>query len=132
MEATSDSTLYYSDYLELNKILSSQKRKTQDKENESHDEMLFIIIHQAYELWFKQILFELKSIQTFFHQKYLSEKELFCAFNRLNRIISIQKLLNQQISILDTMSPSDFLDFRNDLIPASGFQSKQFSTSNIQ
>jgi tryptophan 2,3-dioxygenase len=90
--------------------------------------MLFIIIHQAYELWFKQILFELDFIMNVFKKNKIDDnsEDLNLVRHRLNRIIKILGLLTQQITLLDTMTPLDFLEFRNLLIPASGFQSVQF------
>ncbi len=118
--------LYYSDYLNLNTLLNSQIPESGKYGQESHDEMLFIITHQTYELWFKQILHELLSVLELFSTIPLDEKRLHIIAERLDRIICIQNVINQQIGIIETMTPLDFLDFRNYLIPASGFQSKQF------
>src|SRR5690606_19128262 len=79
-----------------------------------------------YELWFKQILHELKSVLAAFAVAPLDEHSMGIIVARLERIIAIQKVLNQQIDVLETITPLDFLDFRDDLIPASGFQSVQF------
>ncbi|MCI0667207.1 MAG: tryptophan 2,3-dioxygenase, partial [Methylococcaceae bacterium] len=87
---------------------------------------LFIITHQAFELWFKQILHELHSIQELFAQVPINEQDLYKIVGRLGRIVRIQKLINQQFNVLESMTPLDFLDFRDDLTPASGFQSVQF------
>jgi tryptophan 2,3-dioxygenase len=92
----------------------------------AHDEMLFIIIHQAYELWFKQIIHELQSIHSIFSSENIDEKEIGVSVRRLNRVTDILKLCVQQIGIIETMTPLDFLDFRDYLFPASGFQSFQF------
>ena len=118
--------LSYGDYLELDKILDSQTLKSEQHGNMVHDEMLFIIIHQAYELWFKQILHELDSIIEMFKGNYVEEENTGIVVSRLGRIIEIQKLLIDQVSILETMTPMDFLEFRDLLSPASGFQSIQF------
>ena len=118
--------LSYGDYLELDKILDSQSLKSEKNGNMVHDEMLFIIIHQTYELWFKQILHELDSIIEMFKGNYVEEENTGIVVSRLGRIIEIQKLLIDQVSILETMTPMDFLEFRNLLSPASGFQSIQF------
>ncbi len=120
---------YYSTYLELDKVLESQHPVSFEERNiPAHDEMLFIIIHQAYELWFKQILFELDYATEVFSQEKINDnsEDLNLVRHRLQRVIRILELLNQQVSILDTMTPLDFLEFRNLLIPSSGFQSKQF------
>ncbi|MEO7120449.1 MAG: tryptophan 2,3-dioxygenase family protein [Ginsengibacter sp.] len=122
-------SMYYSDYLQLNKILDAQHPESFEKGNEpAHDEMLFIIIHQSYELWFKQILFELDFILNVFQKAKIDDnsEDLNLVRHRLNRIIKIMELLTQQITLLETMTPLDFLEFRNLLVPASGFQSVQF------
>ncbi|CAN8032634.1 unnamed protein product [Ixodes persulcatus] len=91
-----------------------------------HDEHLFIITHQAYELWFKQILFELDSIRPLLHTKEVNESNMFQITSRMNRVVLILKLLQEQVEILETMTPLDFMEFRGYLAPASGFQSLQF------
>ena len=121
--------LYYGGYLHLDKVLDAQYPVSFEKGNEpAHDEMLFIIIHQAYELWFKQILFEMDYVMQVFAQEKINDnsEDLNLVRHRLHRIISIMQLLNQQVNILDSMTPLDFLEFRNLLTPSSGFQSKQF------
>jgi tryptophan 2,3-dioxygenase len=123
---------YYSDYLDLDKFLDAQNPVSgQYQEQEAHDELLFIIVHQAYELWFKQVLHELRSVIKIFDTKNLNENQHGKIIQRFDRIIKIQKVLNEQISILETMTPLDFLDFRDYLIPASGFQSIQFKEIEI-
>ncbi len=121
-------SMYYSDYLQLDKILGSQQPESFKTEHPAHDEMLFIIIHQSYELWFKQILFELDYVLRVFAKEKINDnsEDLNLVLHRLNRVIKIFELLNQQVSILDTMTPLDFLEFRNLLTPSSGFQSAQF------
>ncbi|MEO6538316.1 MAG: tryptophan 2,3-dioxygenase family protein [Ferruginibacter sp.] len=121
--------IYYSDYLQLEKIIEAQHPVSFDTVNEpAHDEMLFIIIHQAYELWFKQILFELNNVAAILGKPSLNDNspELQTVVHRLQRVVTILKVLVQQIDILETMTPMDFLDFRDMLRPASGFQSWQF------
>jgi tryptophan 2,3-dioxygenase len=85
--------------------------------------MLFIIIHQVYELWFKQIIHEIDSVLTVFGQKSIDESHVSLAVLRLDRVIEIQKVLIDQIRVLETMTAMDFLEFRDDLFPSSGFQS---------
>lgn len=118
--------LYYSDYLQLETLLACQRPKSDLKGRPAHDELLFIIVHQAYELWFKQILFELDAVIRAFHSRSVDESQVHIAVHRLNRIAEIQKLLIAQIRVLETMTALDFLDFRDVLYPASGFQSYQF------
>ena len=121
-----ENKLTYGKYLQLNKLLDSQSLKSTEAGNEIHDEMLFIIIHQAYELWFKQVLHELDSVLEMFKGNYVQEENFGIVVARFDRIIEIQKLLVNQISILETMTPMDFLEFRDLLTPSSGFQSVQF------
>lgn len=120
--------LYYSDYIELEKILNSQHPRSFEKMEDGNDEMLFIIIHQAYELWFKQILFELDLVRGIFVRGQINDNspDMSNAVHKLKRIVKILELINQQVSVLETMTALDFLEFRNYLLPASGFQSKQF------
>jgi tryptophan 2,3-dioxygenase len=87
----------------------------------AHDELLFIIVHQVYELWFKQILFELSSIRDL-----LIENRPHRARHYLERVHTIERVLIEQVAVLESMSPQDFLEFRTHLAPASGFQSVQF------
>lgn len=122
---------YYSDYLQLDKLLDSQHPESPKYGDEAHEEMLFIIVHQAYELWFKQILHEMNAIYREFNQTHIPEQSLGRIVSRLERIKSIQKLLIDQIQIMETMTPLDFLDFRDYLVPASGFQSIQFKEIEI-
>lgn len=118
--------LYYGDYLRLDKLLDAQKLESAKAGDPVHDEMLFIVVHQAYELWFKQILWELDEVRRIFGQDLVDEADMGTAVSLLRRITEIQKLLIQQVSVLETMTPLDFLDFRDHLFPASGFQSAQF------
>ncbi len=116
----------YHDYLKLESLLSCQKLLSDEIGETAHDEMLFIITHQVYELWFKQILFELDSIFKVFDRDKIDESHIGVVVGRLERINEIQQLLIDQIKILETMTPMDFLNFRDLLTPASGFQSSQF------
>lgn len=120
--------MYYSDYLELDKLLDAQHPESFKVDQPAHDEMLFIIVHQAYELWFKQVLFELEFVCNVFKKEKIDDnsEDLNLVRHRLRRIIRILELLNQQVGLMDTMTPLDFLEFRNLLTPSSGFQSLQF------
>ena len=120
--------VHYGDYLQLERILDSQLPESDKEKLEAHDEMLFIIIHQAYELWFKQIQHELDSILNLMGGTTVKDNspDLQTVVHRSHRIGIILKVLVQQIDILETMTPMDFLDFRDLLRPASGFQSWQF------
>ena len=120
--------MHYSDYLELDKILGAQHPESDKQGQPAHDEMLFIVIHQAYELWFHQLLFETESVIGILGQPALNDNspELQTIVHRLSRCATILKVLVHQIDIMETMTPMDFLDFRDKLRPASGFQSWQF------
>src|SRR5216117_2111272 len=110
--------LTYANYLDLEKLLTLQKPRSTPPE---HDEMLFIIIHQTYELWFKQLLHEFEKIK-----KDFSAGDLFGAIHSFKRVRTIMKVLVAQVDILETMTPSSFSSFRDRLETASGFQSVQF------
>jgi tryptophan 2,3-dioxygenase len=118
--------LYYGDYLQLDKLLGAQDLESAKHGSPVHDEMLFIIVHQTYELWFKQIGWEIDSILEIFGKDVVDEKDMGTAVARLRRLTRIQRLLIEQIGVLESMTPLDFLDFRDHLFPASGFQSAQF------
>lgn len=120
--------VHYSDYLQLEKILGAQAPESDKKQQPAHDEMLFIVIHQAYELWFKQLLYEANSVAAIMQKPSLNDNspELQTVVHRLSRSVTIIKLLVHQIDVMETMTPMDFLDFRDMLRPASGFQSWQF------
>ena len=119
---------YYGDYLALDKILNAQFPESDAQGVDAHDEMLFIIIHQAYELWFKQIAHDMGSIIEIFKNDQIDDnsESMQVVTHRLERIVEIWKLCVAQVKVLDTMTPMDFLDFRDLLTPASGFQSFQF------
>ncbi len=110
--------LTYNTYLKVSELLSLQHPQS---DPQHHDEMLFIIIHQAYELWFKLILHELD-----FAIRYMGQARVLRARHFVNRVVEIMRLLVPQIHILETMTPAEFLQFRDRLDPASGFQSIQF------
>jgi tryptophan 2,3-dioxygenase len=118
--------IYYGEYLHLKELTDLQKPESAKFGSEAHDETLFIIVHQVYELWFKQILHELHSIRAAFSKDIVDETNLSKVSSRLQRVIKIQQLLLQQLEVMETMTPMDFLEFRDLLIPASGFQSVQF------
>jgi tryptophan 2,3-dioxygenase len=110
--------LSYNKYLRVPDLIGLQECLSGP---EHHDELLFITVHQAYELWFKQILHELDAAMLM-----MNEDRLTAAFRTLRRVVEIEKLLVTQIHILETMTPISFLQFREQLNPASGFQSMQF------
>ncbi len=112
------STLSYNKYLKVPDLIGLQECLSDPAH---HDELLFITIHQAYELWFKQILHELDAAMV-----RMNEGRLAAAAQTMHRVVEIEKLLVTQIHILETMTPISFLGFRDQLNPASGFQSMQF------
>ncbi|MEO6189207.1 MAG: tryptophan 2,3-dioxygenase family protein, partial [Saprospiraceae bacterium] len=112
-------SIHYATYLQLDKILGAQNTRSKELGAEAHEETLFIIIHQVYELWFKQMIHEIDSVMTMFRTHNVDEKNIDEAVLRLERVNEILKLLIQQIKVLETMTPIDFLEFRAYLFPAS-------------
>jgi tryptophan 2,3-dioxygenase len=108
--------LTYASYLALDEILGAQRPRSDE-----HDELLFIVIHQVYELWFKQLLHELAALQ-----RHLTDGHTTHALHTLRRILTVLKVAVAQIDVLETMTPRQFTSFRTRLDAASGFQSAQF------
>lgn len=108
--------LSYGSYLALTDLLAAQRTVT-----DAHDELLFIVVHQAYELWFKVLLCELERARDA-----LAADDLLSARHHFRRIKAVERLLLEQVDVIETMAPADFLAFRSELAPASGFQSVQF------
>src|SRR4051795_10545856 len=108
----------YQSYLKIDDLLSLQQPRSAGPE---HDETLFIIIHQVYELWFKELLHEFDRVM-----RLLEADESHRAQHTLKRILTILKVMVAQLDILETMTPLEFLSFRERLDAASGFQSDQF------
>ena len=108
--------LTYTSYLALDEILGAQRPRSDE-----HDEILFIVVHQVYELWFKELLHELGHLQ-----RLLEEGQGSPALSTLKRILTILKLVVAQIDVIETLTPVQFLGFRDRLESASGFQSAQF------
>ena len=126
---SSKTPAYYGSYLAVDQLLELQKPYSLvEGKLHAHDEMLFIIVHQTYELWFKQILHELRACCEVLSQPSADDNgpDMNVVVHRLKRIVEIWKLLNHQVDVLETMTPLDFLDFRSSLEGASGFQSTQF------
>ena len=114
--------LTYGNYLQLDKILSAQKVESPDE----HDETLFIIIHQVYELWFKQILHEGQ-----FLARNIEAGNKTLALHTLNRVLKIMKTMVSQVDVIETITPLSFSQFRSYLKSSSGFQSIQFRKFEI-
>ncbi len=117
-EPDEEALLTYGGYLAVPELLSLQQLRSDPP---VHDELLFIVVHQAYELWFKQLIFELETIRN-----RMIEGDGERARHYLTRVAAIERVLIEQIGVLQTMTPQDFLEFRSLLTPASGFQSAQF------
>ena len=111
-----DKSLTYTSYLALDEILGAQRPKSDE-----HDEILFIVVHQVYELWFKQLIHELRYLQ-----RMLEDGNDARAFSTFKRVLTILKLVVQQLDVIETMTPVQFLSFRERLESSSGFQSGQF------
>jgi tryptophan 2,3-dioxygenase len=114
----SNQPLSYNKYLRVADLIGLQDCLS---DPQHHDELLFITVHQAYELWFKQILHEIDAAISL-----MNEDRLAAAARAMRRVVEIEKLLVTQSHILETMTPINFLGFRDQLNPASGFQSMQF------
>jgi tryptophan 2,3-dioxygenase len=110
--------LSYGSYLKVPELLELQVLLSDPR---AHDELLFIVVHQAYELWFKEVVFELESARA-----RMDDGDLPGARHLLGRVHAIEGVMIEHINVLETMSPQDFLEFRHNLAPASGFQSVQF------
>ncbi|MGH9371630.1 MAG: tryptophan 2,3-dioxygenase [Vicinamibacterales bacterium] len=115
---TSDPALTYGKYLQIDALLDLQRTRSEGSE---HDELLFIIIHQVYELWFKELLHELDRVAGLFRHGDANPAQ-----HSLKRILTVLKVMVAQLDILETMTPLEFLSFRSRLEAASGFQSDQF------
>jgi tryptophan 2,3-dioxygenase len=116
--------LTYGSYLRLPQLLDAQHLESDPP---AHDELLFITIHQVYELWFKQLLHEVGAARdAMMVSTGSTSKGLWWAQHLLQRVHVIERVLVQQIDVLETMTPQDFMEFRQRLAPASGFQSVQF------
>ena len=113
-----DPSITYGSYLAVDELLALQRPRSEGPE---HDEMLFIVIHQVYELWFKQVLHEVDHVIAL-----LEARDAYRAQHSLKRILTILKVLVAQLDILETMTPLEFQSFRARLEAASGFQSDQF------
>ncbi len=113
-----DPAVTYNSYLKVDELLALQQPRSEGPE---HDELLFIVIHQVYELWFKEILHELDHVRTL-----LDVNDAYRAQHTLKRVLTILKVLVAQLDILETMTPLEFQSFRQRLDQASGFQSDQF------
>jgi tryptophan 2,3-dioxygenase len=117
-DAHANAAVTYASYLKVDELLALQQPRSEGPE---HDEMLFIVIHQVYELWFKELLHEFDRVRSL-----LEDDESHRAQHTLKRILTILKVMVAQLDILETMTPLEFISFRQRLEAASGFQSDQF------
>ena len=115
--------LTYGSYLRIDELLDLQTLLSKPA---AHDELLFIVVHQAYELWFRQLIFELETVRDLMY-----ERDIPQARHLMARVHTIERLIREQIDVIETMDPQDFLEFRSNLNPASGFQSVQFREIEI-
>ena len=113
----------YASYLKVPELLALQVERSDGPDGPEHDELLFIVVHQVYELWFKSLRHELQGVQTA-----LEDGDTDRALHLLNRVLKILKTLVAQVDVLETMTPLQFLSFRDRLDSASGFQSAGFRT----
>src|SRR6266540_1906118 len=116
MASEQSAALTYTSYLALDEVLGAQRPRSDE-----HDEMLFIVIHQVYELWFKQLLHEVAHLQ-----RRLEVGDTPHVLHTLRRVLTILKVVVAQIDVLETMTPRQFTGFRGRLEASSGFQSAQF------
>jgi tryptophan 2,3-dioxygenase len=116
----------YGDYLALDSLLGAQAPRSHAAGAPAHDEMLFIVYHQVCELWFRQILFELDDIDRRFSRDIVDDRDMQPILAQIDRVTGILRLVVNQTDILETMTPQSFIDFREHLSSASGFQSLQF------
>jgi tryptophan 2,3-dioxygenase len=114
--SSQERSLTYTTYLALEEVLGAQRPSS-----EEHDELLFIVVHQVYELWFKQLIHELRYLQ-----RMLEDGNDARAFATFKRVLTILKLVVAQLDVIETMTPVQFLAFRERLESSSGFQSGQF------
>ncbi len=120
-QARQPAALTYASYLKIEDLLSLQQLRSDGTDGPEHDEMLFIVIHQVYELWFKLLLHEFEKIN-----RDLTDGDPYGAIHSFKRCRTVMKTLVGQLDILETMTPMSFRSFRDRLETASGFQSSQF------
>lgn len=122
----------YSKYLRLDMILAAQECQSAKFGAPAHDEMMFICVHQCYEIWFKLVLHELDAVLERFGQPQVSEEAVFHSVGNLDRCCEILNICVAQLSVMESMTPLGFLSFRDFIAPASGFQSTQARCSAVR
>jgi tryptophan 2,3-dioxygenase len=128
---TVPATPNYWDYIRVEELLALQRGLAADEGELSNDEVLFITVHQVFELWFKLILRELRFLRDFFHQDLVHDQELSKAVSSLRRVDTLQRLCVDHFQVMETLSTRSYLAFRDKLTPASGFQSAQMRQMEI-
>jgi tryptophan 2,3-dioxygenase len=121
----------YWDYVRVEELLALQKGLAPDEAELTNDEVLFITVHQVFELWFKLILRELRFLRDFFHRELVEDQELSKAVASVRRVVTIQRLCADHFQVVETLSTRNYLAFRDKLTPASGFQSAQLRQIEI-
>jgi tryptophan 2,3-dioxygenase len=129
--ASRAATPNYWDYIRVEELLALQSGLAEDEAELSNDEVLFITVHQVFELWFKLILRELRFLRDFFHQELVHEQELSRAVAGLRRVVTIYRRCVDHFEVVETLSTRNYLSFRDKLTPASGFQSAQMRQIEI-
>jgi len=121
----------YWDYIKIEELTALQSGSAESEDELSNDEVLFITVHQVFELWFKLILRELRTARDLFRKEPVAEQELSGAVNSLNRVTTILRRCTDHFEVIETLTTRDFLAFRDKLFPASGFQSRQLRQIEI-
>src|SRR5215510_6688213 len=121
----------YWDYIRSEELLTLQNGLAKSEDELSNDEVLFITVHQVFELWFKLILRELRFLRDFFHQELVHEQELSRAVASLRRVMTLFRRCADHFLVIETLPTRSYLSFRDKLTPASGFQSAQMRQIEI-
>lgn len=121
----------YWDYIRVEDLLKLQNGLDQDESDLSNHEVLFVTVHQVFELWFKLVIRELATLRDFFHQENVPEQDMALAAESLGRISTILRVAVKHFEVVETLNTRDYLDFRDKLFPASGFQSAQMREMEI-
>ncbi len=121
----------YWDYIRVEDLLDLQGGVSRDEADRGNDEVLFITVHQVFELWFKLVLRELTTARNLFRSERVAEQELSGAVRSLRRCTTILRVATDHFAVMETMTPRDYLAFRDELMGASGFQSAQFRQLEI-
>jgi tryptophan 2,3-dioxygenase len=130
-QAARAQTPNYWDYIQVEELLVLQGGLAEDEGELTNDEVLFITVHQVFELWFKLILRELRSLRDLFHREHVDEQKLSSAVASIRRVVTILRRCTDHFEVMETLSTRNYLAFRDKLTPASGFQSAQLRQIEI-